>query len=375
MGILKTTAFILLLLLSVISLAQENGYEYERGSLHVMLLYYHTTYEDNVKDAFRNYPFPERFNNHDLGAKTMSFFGASDNSIENIKDFCQQVNLGQKMVAKWFNRDKTTGSMNMELIKERGLYNATQTQQNLARASMRGMALLEDAGENLIKNTYLVVNDIQYTTSGSSVMAMFNKESSKLKGFSVEVTSYLFRLKWDKDMADAFYNTYYTENGKKDRDKVEAFMRDGSQWQMAYVGKTYSKSSKNSRKEASLTPRRLLEKITTRALDLNLAQLQHDYPEFRIKAPLVSTDPLKAYVGLKEDITPMSKFEVLERVTNEEGKVFYNRVGTIRPIASHIWDNRYMADDEDADAKMGYTEFEKVSGGPFSAGMLIREIK
>ena len=71
------------------------------------------------------------------------------------------------MVAKWFNRDKQTGSFNMELIKERGLYNANQQQTNVARASIRGMALLEDAGELLIHNTYLVVNDIKYQSKGS----------------------------------------------------------------------------------------------------------------------------------------------------------------------------------------------------------------
>lgn len=377
MGFLRINVFVLSLLVVGISSAQEDGYEYERGSLHVMLLEHHQQYDENVKNVFESYPFPERFNNHDLGAKTMSFYGGSDDTSESIKEFCQQVCLGQKMVAKWFNRDKATGSMNMALVRERGLYNATQTQQNVARASMRGTALLEDAGENLIKNTYLVVNDIHYSTSHTSVLNIFQKidEAGALKGFEVEVTSYLFRLKWNNDMAGVFYNTYYTEDGEKDRDKVEAFVRDGSQWQMEYVGKTYSRSGKNSRGEASVNPRRLLEKVTTRAMDKNLAQLQHDYPDFRIKAPLVSTEPLKAYVGLKEDITSSSRFEVLERVIDEDGRLSYKRVGTIRPIAGHIWDNRYMADDEDADAKMGYTEFERVSGGPFAAGMLIRETR
>lgn len=371
MAVLRMTTFALFILIAQSLCAQDDNYDYERGSLHVMLLTYPShTYEENIKSVFSSYPFPERFNNHDLGAKSMSFYGGDEDQSINIKDFCQQVNLGQKMVAKWFNRDKSTGSFNMELIKERGLYNATQTQQNIARASMRGLALLADAGENLIKHTYLVVNDIQYLTHSKS-----NPFSDGgLNGFTVEVTSYLLRLKWDEDIAGSFYNSYYTENGRKEQDKVEAFIRDGNKWQMEYVGKTFSKSRKTSSREASLTPRRLLEKVTTRALDLNLAKLQHEYPDFRIKAPLVSVEPLKAYVGLKEDITSESRFEVLERVIDKEGRLSYKRVGIIKPKTGRaIWDNRYMADDEDADAKIGYTEFEKVSGGNFYSGMLIRE--
>ena len=41
-----------------------------------------------------------------------------------------------------------------------------------------------------------------------------------------------------------------------------------------------------------------------------------------------------------------------------------------------IWDNRYMASEEQAyGSDFGFTTFRKVSGGDFYPGMLIREIK
>ena len=354
-------------------MGQEADMQYERSSLHVMLLSHHNqAYEENIKEVFDAVPFPERFDNHDLGAKSVALAKSEEDQSRNLLDFCRQVNLGQKMLAKWFNRDKTTGCMNMDLIKTRGLYNATQTQANIARSSMRGLALLQDAGENLMKQSYLVVNDIQYReiTRGMNVLKV--SSYGELKGFKVEVTSYLFRLKWDDDLASEFYAQYYTERG--DKDKVDAFKRDGRKWQMEYVGKTTCSSDRISKK-ASLLPKRYLEMVATRALDKNLAQLQHEHPDFRIKAPLVATEPLKAYVGKKEDITPLSHFEVLERRIDNEGRLSYKRIGVIKPKSNHIWDNRYMADDEDADARLGYTEFEKVSGGEFLPGMLIREIE
>ena len=115
-------------------------------------------------------------------------------------------------------------------------------------------------------------------------------------------------------------------------------------------------------------------KVTKRTIDENIAKLQHQYPDFRIKAPLLSTEPLKADVGLKEGITEDTLFEVLERVISEDGKMHYEKVGVIRPVKGKIKDNRYMAaENESEEAAFDATEFEVVSGKDFVAGMLIRE--
>ena len=78
----------------------------------------------------------------------------------------------------------------------------------------------------------------------------------------------------------------------------------------------------------------------------------------------------------KEDVTEDSRFEVLERVLDEDGKVSYEHVGVIKPVRGKIKDNRYMVTkDESNDALLDATEFEKVSGKEFFPGMLIREIR
>ena len=357
----------------------------------MLIKHYNQIHDDIIADIFEDVPFPERFNNHGLGVKAIAFHGTQGEKAHKIGSFCTQEHLGQKMVAKWFNRDKRTGSFNMELVKERGLYNSTQAQQNVARASMRGLGLLADAGENLIKHTYLIVNDVEYydlhkkltpiararimESKGLNTYKYYSKSRNdgNTRGFIVQIATYLFRLKWNDDDASIFYNNYYTEDGTKDKDKVSAFIQDAGRWEMEYIGKNFC-FEEGMDKRKQMTQKDLLIKLSTRALDKNLAQLQHEHPDFRIKAPLTSTEPLKAYVGLKEDVTPQSRFEVLERRIDNKGRLSYKRIGVIKPKADHIWDNRYMADDEDADAKLGCTEFEKVSGGTFYAGMLIREI-
>ena len=103
--------------------------------------------------------------------------------------------------------------------------------------------------------------------------------------------------------------------------------------------------------------------------------LQRNYEEFKTKSPLVSIEPLTAYIGMKEGVTSKSKFEVLEVIEMEDGSHKYDKVGVIEPIENLIWDNRFMASEEGAvGANLGYTTFKKVSGKDFAKGMLIREM-
>ncbi len=386
----------------------EDDYEYERSSMHSMMIkHLNQQYGEAIESVFSLIPIPERFNDHDLGVKLVSL-PDSRKPRKDIESFIEQVNLGQKCIAKWFNRDKETGSFNMELIKERGHYNASKANINTARQHLRGLSLIEDAGEELIKHTYLVISDITYADKSTKMAKLkfgikiseavstvykhpFNqkaikkeisssateaiKELNQLGGFKVDITTYLFKLQWNEDIAAQFYNQYYTEDGKAEPEKVEAFKADQTLFKMEYVGQVTNSSKETSFKGVT-KPEEFITKVCTRALDENLADLQHSFSDFRIKAPLISTEPLKAYVGLKEDITTDSRFEVLERRIDEQGKISYKRIGVIKPTSDKIWDNRFMAAEEEAvNSELGFTTFQKVSGGDFYPGMLIREIK
>lgn len=369
--------------------AQENeGCDYERSSMHSMMIkHLNEKYADLVEEVFSQIPFPERFNNHDLGVKVISFAESQEEQLANIEDFVKQVNLGKKMVSKWFDRNKDTGSFDMNLIKQRGFYNASVGKRSEARASIRGKALLEDAGENLINNTYLLVNDMSYQSKGSgnwilkSIVGAYTGNINRIQkayqgvgGFEVTIKSYLFRLRWNDDIAMDFYTKYYTENGIVDNGKVKSFKADTDSYVMNFVGETIC-TIKKKEFTALKDPKEYLLMVTKQAIDQNIAQLQHQYPDFRIKAPLLSVSPLKADVGVKEGIDDNTRFEVLEREITEEGKVKYERVGVIRPIKGKVKDNRYMiTESESENAKLDATEFEVVSGKDFAVGMLIREM-
>ena len=382
----------------------DENFKYMRGSLCIMMVE-HPTLEFNaqIEKVFEKVPIPNRFNSHELGVRVLSFPN-NDDQLANLKIFSNENQLAKRIVAKWFGRNKNTGAFNIDLLKERGHYSATKIDVKGAMAQQRGMAVLEDLGENLIGHTYWVVNDIQYVNQGNFFKSVKdvanitkevagNKTTSleetlgidfedsavglldKVKGFRVKITSHLFRLKWDEETSNTFYSEYYTENPEEDANKVNGFKGDKDLFKMEYVGSVTSTSSKTSVSGVT-TNEQMIRKVCTRALDKNIADLQHEFAEFRIKAPLISVEPLKAYVGMKEDINEKSRYEVLEAVPDERGVTTYKRVGLIKPIKGKIWDNRFMADEEKTtEAALDGTYFEIISGKDFYPGMLIRETK
>lgn len=323
------------------------------------------TFNDEIRAAFQQLPLSERFNDHNLGVKVVRFATQEYCDQESsIRSFIKQTNLGNRAVAKWFNWNKSTGTFNMNLIKERGLYDSNLLDREIASLSTRGSAILSDAGEKLIHNTYLIMSDICYKGSCSNKLTKMSDLSRK-NSFKVRIVSYLFQLNWDENLLNEFYNSYYM--GCHDFTSIDR------QYQFTFRTKVvtdYGESDKG------ITQNTLIERVVARCLDINMFKLQTAYPDFRIKSPLIAVEPLQSCVGVKEGITPNSLFEVLEMSLNENGIISYKRVGIIRPIKNKIWDNRYMAAEEGvAASSLGFTTFKKVSGGDFFPGMLIREIK
>ena len=394
-----------LTLFTVSVLAQEPESNYRRSSIYSILIN-HTDQQfgNEIKEAFLQIPVPDKFNDHNLSVKVLNIdkkLAGANNSNENtvITDFLQNNKVASRLVGRWFNRDFFTGQCDMELVKERGLYNATEFDKQLAKRSSRGVAMLQDAGEDLIGNTFVLVNDIRYVdkNKGAKTGASFLKALGQIasaymgssisdltdnlgdmletiKGFKVKINTFLYKLDWNDEQAAVFYQEQYA--AKPDATKKANFEAARGNYKLKYVGKVESSGGTTSFLGINEDePIVMVRKACQRAIDENVVDLQRNYEEFRTKSPLLSVEPLTAYVGKKEGVTAKSKFEVLEVVELENGKHKYNRVGVIEPIENLIWDNRFMAVEEGAlGANLGYTTFKKVSGKNFAKGMLIREM-
>lgn len=385
--------------------AQEPESNYRRSSIYSVLVN-HTDqqFASEIKEAFLQIPVPDKFNDHNLSVKVLNMdkkLSGANSQKENtdITEFLQNNNIASRLVARWFNRDYFSGECNMELVKERGLYNANEFDKQLANRSARGIAMLQDAGEDLIGNTFVIVNDIRYVDKNKgakvaggilkalgSIAAAYTGTNiddltdnlgdmvETIKGFKVKINTFLYKLDWNDDQAALFYQEQYTS--KPDKLKHDNFDAARGNYKLNYVGKVESSGGTTSFLGINEDePIVMVRKACQRAIDENVVDLQRNYEEFRTKTPLLTVEPLTAYVGMKEGVSTKSKFEVLEVVEMENGTHKYNRVGVIEPIANLIWDNRYMAEEEGAmGATLGFTTFRKVSGKDFAKGMLIREM-
>jgi hypothetical protein len=377
---------------------------YRRSSLYTLMINEPSRqYADIIQRTFMDSPIPDKFNNHVLDERNIdngipSYVKKREKKIkvqeENIRNYFNTNGIAKDMVAKWFNR-KPDGTFNMKLVANRGSYDASEMDVNIAKKSKRGMALLADAGEELIKNTFVVVNDFDYVNKeevankakqGLAMIKELAKDvnTEKLnrglttigKGYVVRTTSYLYQLDWNDSVAAVFYEQFWMDNNSFDKTRKEAF-NNSDIFKLKLVGWETAWANLQATVYTNKTEEELVTIASVRAIDAVIAKLQRKYEVFRTKTPLYSVNPLAAKIGLKEGLEKGDKFEVLEQVMDKEGRTRYKRKGIVKVDKDHIWDNRHMAGQEPEEAEnpassLGYTRLK--GSGRFYKGMLIRQI-
>lgn len=403
-----------LLALSYASFAQQTDTQYRRSSLYSILIRHpEKEFGKDIDSVFRNIPMPEKYDDHNLKIRAINAtIGQKNKNSEEqniqeytIRPFLEKNEIAKRLVSRWFNRKEgkgKDGTFDMNLIIERGLYDADYFDAQIASRSVRGQSLLADAGEDLIGQTFVVFNDIRYFDKeeaskwaamgiaiGGAIASQFTGGltdlaisygtsalsglTAEIAGFRVSITSYLYQLDWNDESAARFYQDYYMT--EPNEDKKTAYNQAKDLFQLKYIG-SFSTVSSQTTLRGVQSKKDMIRKVCERAIDKNIAQLQKEYEVFRVKTPLFSTEPLTAKIGLKEDINEKTKFEVLEVIVDDEGRTRYKRVGVVRPVKGRIWDNRFMAEfeEENEGNRRSETEFEIVSGSGFYPGMLLREL-
>ena len=359
--------------------------KYRRSSLYTVLIRHpEAKYGQSIDSAFLAIPTPDKFNDHNLPVRSFDAGNAprqrkgnarNDYNRRTIDRFIDEQAVPRGMVAKWFDRDSLTGAFDMALIQQRGSYDASQLDIRLADQSALGRATLADAGEMLIGKTFLLVNDITFVDKGekskaaggwlrligSIAGAATNTDVSDLTettvalvneidGFSVNITSYLYRLQWNDEVAATFYQDYWTDASSPDVARRCAFDTTGL-FKLTYVGQTSTSAGNLSSRSFSRSKEEQMLKVSTRAIDKSIVQLQRDFDEFKVNVPLYRINgdgTVDVQIGLKEGINSRSQFDVLLPVEDEQGRTTYQKVGRLQPVEGRIWDNRFGADEEAA---------------------------
>lgn len=388
--------------------------QYRRNSIYsIVIVHKNQEFSKEIFEEFSHIPVPDKYNDHTLSVAGLMVNDSYTKRSE-IDDFIAKNNIASRLVAKWFNRDIRTGVCDVELLKARGMYNATAFDKELAAHSVRGNSLLADAGENLISNTFLIVNDVSYIdknkgariaagtfmvlaamagayadisaaannqyTGGSGTMLglaagqLIGSAIETLKGFRVKIKTSLYQLEWDNATEEMFYGLHYCST--PDETKRRRFEMDRGKYRLKYIGEVVSRGSETSFLGINEDyPQMMIRKACRRAIDENIVDLQRKFECFRVKSPISRVgNNIQIPIGKKEGVNKKSVYEVLQ-AKESGGKIVYDRVATITPVPDMIWDNRFMAKEEHAEgADLEYTTFYKISGGDIQRGMLVREL-
>ncbi|MGM9657257.1 MAG: hypothetical protein ACI3ZA_08825 [Alloprevotella sp.] len=405
--------------------------EYRRSSLCLILLTHKDKkYAEEMERIFKEFPMPARYNEHNIvGFRCVSVRGTQTKA--DIDRMLQRMNIGQKLVERWFNRNESTGAMDMDLIHDRGGYGAMYADYERAKETVRGTALLRDEGVELLQSTFVLVCDMDYIDKakragwaafgmgllslGMQVGSAVNysqaqsayargdyrtaraKESSArawnagsfatagaanvvkdIGGFRVKINAYLYKLNWDDAMTQRMYSDYWVDETTADDEastRRSRFERDARMFSLKYVG-AYKATSSKTILRSWKNEDEVIKDVCYRCVAKGVKQLAKKFVVFKPRTPYYyEGSTMYSHIGTKEDVRYGQKYEIVQRAKDKQGNIKYKRVGVA--TAGTPWNNRDMRFDEYFDPEQKGTRFyvqnAKVDLWP-NRGLQLREM-
>ena len=362
---------------------------YYRSSLTYILESYSGRYRSQVIEAFPKVEIPIKLDDNRIDRPIIPQVDASESFYsEQVVNNLQQKKIPNQIIAKWFNR-KSDGSFDMDLVLQRGQYNANDAAVLSALAMKRGMSAIDNTAMELVGNSFILVIDIKdiltlddeydltnkkrrayakkYKTQYNPVKRIFN-------GYKAHVEYRLYQINFNDSIAAIFYRNLWVDSNdptelKNQRKKAfedfnfpliyqyQSFRTiTGTQLNPGLPLAPFNQASKQ----------KLMIKMFENGVAAFITEVEKVIPKFKVKANLISSDPIMAKIGLKEGLHVDQRFFVYEDKMNKAGKVKSKRKGVVR--VKHVSDNR-----QNATGNSESTEFYQIAGNGLGVGMVIEQ--
>jgi hypothetical protein len=267
-----------------------------------------------------------------------------------LDQYLKDEHVAEKLIAKWFNQspNKVDGSYyNMDLIQERGAYDASQLDLLRSQESIRGENILKDAGMDLIPNTFVVCARFSFRKhNGFNTDRDVHGEKRYYVYYTVYAHTYLYKLEWTEKESNLFMSKYYFSEPEKLLSSNDFNLKYIDEYKDSIIH-TEVKSQKDMERGRHMLfawTGNVVKNSIYKVMHRNMVVLQARNENFGIKAPLIDVDIKKkyatAFIGTKEGIGYYDRFEVLMPQYDEKNNVFRNvRVGVLQVDPKRIWDN------------------------------------
>lgn len=267
-------------------------------------------------------------------------------------------NVAGRLVAKWFGGTDEVPTVatpiKTSLIEELGIKTLSVEELNKAEGIVGGKERMVAAAEyDLMGRTFIMVNRYSYL-SAKDITALITATASKVapiggyaqlagslvttavNGYFVKTSTYLFQLDLTPDDINKLAVKYAND--------IRGLYTD-NEIKLKYVGKTWDYAPatlKLSFKDDA--DNKMISRATVRATDGAIAKLQKKYDQFKTLATLHQDgDKLFAYIGMKEGCKEGDKFDVLQRVLNDDGTEGFEVISKVEIQKGQLWDNRMGA--------------------------------
>lgn len=356
--------------------------EYDRNSFTYLGIDFAEQFSAQACAKLSELPVPEKFYDNSVDIKTLSAPNMRDAmsvgtepmkklSNQKVIDLLQQNKIGQKILAKWFNR-QADGTFNVDLLKERGMFNANDADFVIASASKRGESALMDMGMGLIDKSYVMVVDFDKLMTMEQVydQSQVPAEQRNMNGFKATVNAYLYKLNFNDSVAAYFFQDYWTST--PDPAKASAF--EAAKFPFIPV-QTIQKEVMGTQFNPGhvLAPKvqkssdELMQMLVKTAQQAFITDVEKENNEFRVKAFVSATNPIAAKIGKKEGLSFDQRYFVYENKEKGNGTVVSKRRGVVK--AMKVADNQKVTTG-DTDPSLFY----QIAGGKIDAyGMFMEQ--
>ncbi len=242
-----------------------------------------------------------------------------------ILDFVNKSDISRQVVSKWFDR-QPDGTFKMDLIGQRGLYNASDNDYITAAASQRQFATLKDQGEKLLKVSYLLfvnISDVKYT----------EVKSLNSGSWSGLARGYLYKLDWNDSISANFYQNLWIAEGDAEAvksAKKKAF--DSTVFPIVHVKNLDASASKSNSPVNGVKPSdtEVITGVINSLYESLIVEIDTKVSDFQVRQGLISSKPIGATIGSKEGLYVDQRFFVFENVQNWNKEVVQRRRAVIR---------------------------------------------
>ncbi|HRG20414.1 MAG TPA: hypothetical protein PLQ57_05265 [Saprospiraceae bacterium] len=349
--------------------------EYARNSLTLMAVDFNGKHSNTLMAQFPSLQPPEKFYNNPLQKPVISMAGVQRPVNAELPEFLQYMpsdfiikmleeqKVAQQILATWFNR-QADGSFNVEVLKQRGLYNANDNDFLAATASKRGETVLMDMGLKLVNQSYVLVYDYfdimtmdEYYDSKN-----IDAKSRTSNGYKVKAKSYLFRLDFSEAVAADFFKNYWVGKGDKDlKTKMNAFDQATFTWipianQRVEAEVTQYNPDQLAGLKKQKSKEELVQHLLFDVMEKVTPQMESTNEAFRVKAMVSKTKPISAKIGKKEGLSFDQRYFIYENQQRKDGTLFKKRVAVVKSMK--VADNRQVTTGQSE-----ASEFYKIFGG------------